>query len=50
MAHVLQSSRVGPASIGTRDLRECLLLQLDYMVHETDLEEPPYVRAIISDS
>ncbi len=48
--HVLQElQHIGPTGIGARDLRECLLLQLDYMVEENDQEEPPHVRAIISD-
>lgn len=48
VAHVLQElQHIGPPGIGARDLRECLLLQLDYMVHETDLEEPEHVREII---
>ena len=50
VAAVLQElQHIGPPGIGARDLRECLMLQLDYMVHETDLVEPAYVRAIISD-
>lgn len=50
VAHVLQElQHIGPAGIGARDLRECLLLQLDYMVQENDQEEPPYVRAILQD-
>jgi RNA polymerase sigma-54 factor len=48
--HVLEElQHVGPPGIGARDLRECLLLQLDHMVEEQDAPEPPYVRAIISD-
>lgn len=48
--HVLEDlQHVGPPGIGARDLRECLLLQLDYMVEEQGLSEPPYVRTILSD-
>lgn len=50
VAHVLEElQRLGPPGIGARDLRECLLLQLDHMVEEEDIPEPPHVRAILSD-
>ncbi|MDQ2807231.1 MAG: RNA polymerase factor sigma-54 [Chloroflexota bacterium] len=50
VAHVLEElQHVGPPGLGARDLRECLLLQLDYMVHEQDIPEPPNVRTILSD-
>ena len=41
--------RLGPPGIGARDLRECLLLQLEHMVEEEDLPEPPNVRTIIDE-
>jgi RNA polymerase sigma-54 factor len=48
--HVLEVlQHVGPPGIGARDLRECLLLQLDHMVEEQDVPEPPHVRAVIQD-
>jgi RNA polymerase sigma-54 factor len=47
VARVLaEVQRIGPPGIAARDPRECLLLQLNYMVHEEG-EEPPYVRAIL---
>ena len=38
---------VGPAGVGARDARECLLLQLDRIAEEEAL--PPYVRTIVED-
>ncbi len=38
---------MGPPGIGARDLPECLELQLDHMVAEEDMPEPPHVRTII---
>jgi RNA polymerase sigma-54 factor len=50
VAHVLEElQHIGPPGIGARDLQECLLLQLDHMVQEQDVPEPPNVRAILSD-
>jgi RNA polymerase sigma-54 factor len=50
VAHVLEElQHIGPPGIGARDLQECLLLQLDHMVHEQDLAEPPHVRSILTD-
>ncbi|HKT39585.1 MAG TPA: RNA polymerase factor sigma-54 [Ktedonobacterales bacterium] len=37
-----------PVGVGARDLRECLLIQLDYVVAQTGTPQP-LVRAIISD-
>ncbi|HUS14654.1 MAG TPA: RNA polymerase factor sigma-54 [Chloroflexia bacterium] len=48
--HVLEElQHIGPPGLGARDLRECLLLQLDHMVQEQDLQEPENVRAILND-
>jgi len=50
LMHVLEElQHIGPPGIGARDLPECLLLQLDHMVEEQDIPEPPNVRAIIKE-
>src|SRR4051794_8069275 len=50
LMHVLEElQHIGPPGIGARDLPECLLLQLDHMVQEQDIPEPPNVRAIIQE-
>lgn len=41
--------RVGPVGVGARDLRECLLIQLDEIVERGHPELVPHVREIISD-
>lgn len=39
---------VAPIGVGARDLQECLLIQLRYLV-DIGVEVPPYVEAILSD-
>jgi len=42
-----QLQTLEPAGIGARDLRECLLIQLDYLAGEGEVH--PYARQIVSD-
>ncbi len=39
---------VGPVGVGARDLRECLLIQLDEIVESEEVEVAPYVREIVT--
>ena len=41
--------RIGPLGVGARDLRECLMIQLEDMEERGDTEVAPHVRTIITD-
>ncbi len=48
--HVLHTlQRVGPLGVGARDLRECLLIQLEEMEEHSDVDVVPLVKTIVSD-
>lgn len=40
--------RVGPVGVGARDLRECLLIQLDEISESGELKVAPHVREIVT--